>query len=107
MVKGSGKDLKVPVRTDLTHAEVGKYKKGRSHILYRLSSLRSHFRRFIMRSMDGLRVMIALNLLAIGGIFNVEPMIWLNVQPKNELKRMTQSNKNKYAQYSLDDLINE
>jgi plasmid maintenance system antidote protein VapI len=43
----------------------------------------------------------------LGSIFNVEPMIWLNVQPKNELKRMTQSNKNKYAQYSLDDLINE
>ena len=45
--------------------------------------------------------------LILGSIFNVEPMIWLNMQSKNELKRMTQSYKKKYTQYSLDDLINE
>lgn len=44
--------------------------------------------------------------LILGRIFNVEPMIWLNVQAKNELIKMAQSNKNKYAKYSLDELIN-
>ena len=34
---------------------------------FNLSSPRSHFRRFIIRSTDGRRVMIALNRLAIGG----------------------------------------
>ena len=43
--------------------------------------------------------------LILGKIFNIEPMMWLNVQTKNELKKITQSNKNKYARYSLDDLI--
>lgn len=38
-------------------------------------------------------------------IFNTEPMIWLNIQAKNEFKKITQSNKNKYTQYSLDDLV--
>lgn len=43
--------------------------------------------------------------LILGKIFSIEPMIWLNVQAKNELKKISQSNKNKYNQYSLDDLI--
>ncbi|CAB1077923.1 hypothetical protein D1AOALGA4SA_5698 [Olavius algarvensis Delta 1 endosymbiont] len=34
---------------------------------FNLSSPRSHFRRFIIRSTDGRRVLIALNRLAIGG----------------------------------------
>lgn len=41
----------------------------------------------------------------LGRIFNTEPMIWLNIQAKNEFKKITQSNKNKYTQYSLDDLV--
>jgi len=44
--------------------------------------------------------------LILGRIFNVEPMIWLDVQAKNELIKMAKSNKNKYAKYSLDELIN-
>mgnify|MGYP000415718877 CR=1 FL=1 len=31
----------------------------------------------------------------LGRIFNTEPMIWLNIQAKNEFKKITQSNKNK------------
>jgi len=43
----------------------------------------------------------------LGKIFNVEPMLWLNVQAKNELMKMAQSNKNKYVRYSLERLVNE
>jgi len=41
----------------------------------------------------------------LGRIFSTEPMIWLNIQAKNELKKITQSKQSKYNQYSLDDLI--
>ena len=43
----------------------------------------------------------------LGKIFNVEAMLWLNIQSKNELIKMKQSNKKKFAKYSLDRLINE
>lgn len=44
--------------------------------------------------------------LILGNVFNVEPTLWLNVQAKNELKKLTKSNKNTYGNFSLDDLIN-
>ena len=43
--------------------------------------------------------------LILGNIFSVEPLIWLKVQAKNELKKMAQTNKQEYTKYSLDDLI--
>ena len=41
----------------------------------------------------------------LGRIFSTEPMIWLNIQAKNEFKKITQSKQSKYNQYSLDDLV--
>ncbi len=41
----------------------------------------------------------------LGRIFSTEPMVWLNIQAKNEFKKITQSKPSKYNQYSLDDLV--
>ena len=41
----------------------------------------------------------------LGRIFSTEPMIWLNIQAKNEFKKITQSKQSQYNQYSLDDLV--
>jgi len=41
----------------------------------------------------------------LGRIFSTEPMIWLNIQAKNEFKKITQSKQSKCNQYSLDDLV--
>lgn len=43
--------------------------------------------------------------LVLGKIFKIEPMIWLNIQAKNELKRLTHSNEDKYNHYSLNELM--
>ena len=43
--------------------------------------------------------------LVLGKIFKIEPMIWLNIQAKNELKRLTHSNEEKYNHYSLNELM--
>ena len=43
--------------------------------------------------------------LVLGKIFKIEPMIWLNIQAKNELKRLTHSNADKYNHYSLNELM--
>ena len=43
--------------------------------------------------------------LVLGKVFNIEPTLWLNVQAKNELKKLTKSSKRSYSKYSLDDLI--
>jgi addiction module HigA family antidote len=41
----------------------------------------------------------------LGRIFSTEPMIWLNIQAKNEFKKIVQSKQSKYNRYSLDDLV--
>jgi len=43
--------------------------------------------------------------LVLGKIFKIEPMIWLNIQAKNELKRLTHSDEDKYNHYSLNELM--
>ncbi|MCF6268139.1 MAG: hypothetical protein L3J41_00340 [Melioribacteraceae bacterium] len=43
--------------------------------------------------------------LVLGKIFKIDPMIWLNIQAKNELKRLTHSNQDKYNHYSLNELM--
>ena len=43
--------------------------------------------------------------LVLGKIFKIEPMIWLNIQAKNELKRLTHSDEDKYNHYSLNELL--
>lgn len=45
--------------------------------------------------------------LILGNIFPVEPMMWLNIQAKNELKKLLQSNQGKYSKYSLGSLLAE
>lgn len=42
----------------------------------------------------------------LGKIFNVEPILWLKIQAKNELIRIARQNKDKFMNYSLDDLVN-
>ena len=43
--------------------------------------------------------------LIFGKIFNIDPMLWIEIQAKNELKKLKTSRSNKYQKYSLSDLI--
>jgi len=43
--------------------------------------------------------------LKLGSIFNVDPTLWINIQSKNELKRVKDANADKYDKLSLDDLL--
>ncbi|MGV8094198.1 MAG: HigA family addiction module antitoxin [Mangrovibacterium sp.] len=45
--------------------------------------------------------------LIFGKIFNHDPMLWIKIQAKNELKRIKQIKHKKYHNYSLNDLITE
>ena len=42
-----------------------------------------------------------------GEIFNVDPVIWLHIQNKNELIETLKENKSKYERYKLKDLLRE
>ena len=42
-----------------------------------------------------------------GEIFNVDPVIWLHIQNKNELIETLKENKSKYEKYKLKDLLRE
>jgi plasmid maintenance system antidote protein VapI len=43
--------------------------------------------------------------LIFGRIFNHDPMLWIEIQAKNEIHRLQRSDKNKYSDYSLNDLV--
>ena len=43
--------------------------------------------------------------LIFGKIFNHKPILWIEIQAKNELYKLTNTNKGKYYQYSLNDLF--
>ena len=43
--------------------------------------------------------------LILGKIFNVNPMLWIEIQAKNELNRLEDAQDKKYYNYSLKDLI--
>lgn len=43
----------------------------------------------------------------LGKIFNNSPMLWIEIQAKNELNRIRKVKHNKYRNYSLNDLITE
>lgn len=43
--------------------------------------------------------------LIFGRIFNHDPMLWIEIQAKNEINKLEYSDKNKYSGYSLNDLI--
>ena len=43
--------------------------------------------------------------LIFGRIFNHDPMLWIEIQAKNEISRLEQSDRKKYSDYSLSDLI--
>ncbi|MEN8121744.1 MAG: HigA family addiction module antitoxin [Bacteroidota bacterium] len=45
--------------------------------------------------------------LILGKIFNISPMLWIEIQAKNELNRLEKAKDNKYYNYSLKDLISE
>lgn len=45
--------------------------------------------------------------LIFGKIFNHSPLLWIEIQAKNELDRLQHAERNKYAIYSLNDLIKE
>ena len=45
--------------------------------------------------------------LILGKIFNLDPLLWLDIQAKNELRRLTRSKQKDYFKYSLEDLMNE
>ncbi len=40
-------------------------------------------------------------------LFNHDPMLWIEIQAKNEINRLEHSDKNKYSDYSLNDLIKQ
>ena len=45
--------------------------------------------------------------LIFGRLFNHNPMLWIEIQAKNELLRLVNAEQNKYSTYSLNDLIRE
>ena len=45
--------------------------------------------------------------LIFGKIFNSDPMLWIEIQAKNELKKLKKIRSKKYQNYSLNDLITE
>ncbi len=45
--------------------------------------------------------------LAFGRLFNHNPMLWIEIQAKNELNRLLHADRKKYSVYSLNDLIKE
>jgi addiction module HigA family antidote len=44
--------------------------------------------------------------LIFGKLFNHDPMLWIEIQAKNELNRLQQAEQNKYSVYSLNELLN-
>jgi addiction module HigA family antidote len=44
--------------------------------------------------------------LIFGRLFNHEAMLWIEIQAKNELNKLLNAERNKYANYSLNDLVN-
>ena len=45
--------------------------------------------------------------LIFGRLFNHNPMLWIDIQAKNELHRLINAKQDKYNNYSLNDLIRE
>ena len=45
--------------------------------------------------------------LILGKIFNLNPMIWLKIQSKNELERLSKEKNKQLEKYSLNDLMNK
>ncbi len=45
--------------------------------------------------------------LIFGRLFNHNPMLWIEIQAKNELHRLSNAESGKYSDYSLNDLIRE
>ncbi|MEN8227599.1 MAG: HigA family addiction module antitoxin, partial [Bacteroidota bacterium] len=43
--------------------------------------------------------------LIFGRLFNHNPMLWIEIQAKNELNRLANAERNKYSSYSLNDLM--
>ncbi len=43
--------------------------------------------------------------LIFGRLFNHDPMLWIEIQAKNEINRLQRSDRNKYSDYSLNDLV--
>lgn len=42
-----------------------------------------------------------------GEIFRVDPVLWLHIQSKNELREIVEKDKEKYKKYKLEDLLKE
>lgn len=45
--------------------------------------------------------------LIFGRLFNHSPMLWIEIQAKNELNRLLHAERKKYSVYSLNDLVRE
>jgi addiction module HigA family antidote len=45
--------------------------------------------------------------LIFGQLFNHEAMLWIEIQAKNEMSKLLHAERNKYAVYSLNDLVKE
>lgn len=45
--------------------------------------------------------------LIFGNIFDIDPMLWIKIQAKNELKKLNKIRRKKYQNYTLNDLITE
>ena len=43
--------------------------------------------------------------LVFGQLFNHNPMLWIDIQAKNELHRLTNAEQSRYSNYSLNDLV--
>ncbi len=43
--------------------------------------------------------------LKLGKIFGVDPTIWIHIQSKNEIKKMSKEKSSEYHKYSIDDLL--
>jgi len=43
--------------------------------------------------------------LILGDIFDIDPMLWIKIQAKNEMTKLKTSSRSRYQRYSLNDLI--
>jgi addiction module HigA family antidote len=83
-------------------------------ILKKLKIQQKHFAEFLGMKPSNLSKLISgersINYdlaLKFGKIFNHNPMLWIEIQAKNEIKKLLHEDVKKYSSYSLTNLVNE
>ena len=81
------------------------YPEGVMCLFYKLLILYWHKPSNLSKLIKGERPVNYDQALIFGKLFNHNPMLWIEIQAKNELKRLLNVKDKKYSFYSLSDLI--